>query len=275
MKPELAVAALAAALLAWGQPAPDCKLVPGWAQKGEARSFTSEDLFEYMDGNSEGYLIYGFRNMKGVTCVKDGVEFILDVSEMADADASYGIFSANRDPKRPVEALGVGAEIGPRRGVMVKDRYYVEVAANQPGDHAAGIKAFLAAMEARIPGSTALPAALSWFPSEGRESLRLIPESVLGLRLLKRGYVGQYGHGKAFLVKEVSAEAAAAVMEKLRARFGDTQPAQVADEAFQLSERYLGRLCFFRKGPYIGGWANVAEGHEPAALAAALAANVR
>jgi hypothetical protein len=274
MKSKTAIGAAAAALLCWGQPAPDCQLVPGWSQKGPARTFIGEDLFEYMDGNSEGYLIYGFRNMKGVTCAKDGVEFILDVSEMADPDAAYGIFSATRNPGQPVVPIGTAAEIQPRRAVMVKDRYYVEIAVNQEGDHAPALKAFMTAMEARIPGSTALPATLSWFPAEARKSLRLIPESVLGIRLLRRGYVGEYDFGKAFLVKETSPDAAAAVMEKLRARFGATRPAQVADEGFHYEEKYLGRMCVFRKGAYVGGWANVAEGRDPLELAGALASQV-
>jgi hypothetical protein len=33
-------------------------------------------------------------------------------------------------------------------------------------------------------------------------------------------------------------------------------------------------LCFIRKGPYIIGYANVAEGHDPLALATALASRV-
>jgi hypothetical protein len=42
----------------------------------------------------------------------------------------------------------------------------------------------------------------------------------------------------------------------------------------QLTDRYLGRLCFIQKGPYIVGYANVAEGHDPSALASALAARL-
>ncbi|HWQ52653.1 MAG TPA: DUF6599 family protein [Bryobacteraceae bacterium] len=271
----LAAALLAAAALAPAQPVPDCKVVPGWEQKGPARAYTADDLFEYMDGNAEGYLIYGFRKMNGLTCAKGEVEFLMDISEMVDADSAYGIFTANRDPKRPVESIGMAAQIQPRRATVVKDRYYVEVAANQEGDHTAELKAFATALEKRISGRTTLPDAISWFPREKQQSLRMVPESVLGLRLLKRGYMGQYDYGKAFLVRETSPEAAAAVMEKLRARFGNTHPAQVGDEAFQLSEKYLGRMCFFRKGQYLGGWANVAEGQDPLALAAALSSKVK
>ena len=72
----------------------------------------------------------------------------------------------------------------------------------------------------------------------------------------------------------VTDDAAPAVMEKLRARFGETSAAKVADEAFEVNDKYLGRLCFFRKGTYIGGYANVAEGQDPVALAKALAARL-
>ena len=118
------------------------------------------------------------------------------------------------------------------------------------------------------PAVPLCPAALAWFPADGQKSARLVPESVLGLRLLKRGYVAEYEFGKAFVVQESSPEAAAAVMDKLRARFG------ASGDPLQLTDRYLGRLCFIQKGPYIVGYANVAEGQDPSALATALAARV-
>lgn len=272
---KLAAALLATAAFASAQPAPDCSIVGGWQQKGPERSYTADDLFEYMDGNSEGYLIYGFLKMKGITCAKGDVEFLIDVSEMVDPDSAYGIFTANRDGRRPLDTIGMAGQVQPRRATFVKDRYYVEIAANPEGDHTEPLKAFAVGMEKRISGRTTVPDALSWFPKEKQQSLRLVPESVLGLRLLKRGYMGQYEYGKAFLVRETSPEAAAAVMEKLRARFGNTQPAHAGDEAFQLSEKYLGRMCFFRKGQYLGGWANVAEGQDPLALAGALASRLK
>jgi hypothetical protein len=103
----------------------------------------------------------------------------------------------------------------------------------------------------------------------------LVPESVLGIRALSRGYAAQYEFAKAFLVMEATPESAAAVMKKLRARFAETSEAKAGDEAFQVKDTYLGRLCFFRKGRYLGGYANVAEGQDPVSLAAALSATVR
>lgn len=268
---SLAAAALAAAGFVYGQPKPDCGMVPGWQQQGEARTHNAENLFEYMNGNAEGYLIYGFKVMNGVTCRQGEKTLVIDIFEMNDPDSAYGLFTANHDPKLPVEKLGMTAQVAPRRGALVKGSYYAEMAANPEGDHSAAVRAFLVAIEKQLSGRTTLPDALSWFPKEKLTSLRLVPESVLGMRILKRGYAAQYEYGKAFLVREATPESAAGVMQKLRGRFSGTENAAVGEEAFQVNDKYLGRLCFFRKGVYLGGYSNVAEGQDPVALAKGLA----
>ena len=276
LKLVVGLALASAALFAAPPPAPAlrCDLVPGWSQQGEAHSYTAENLFEYMDGNAEGYLLYGFVKMTGISCAKPPVELTIDVSDMSQADFAYGMFSANRDPRRPSDKIGAGGQIVPRRAMFAKGQYYVEVAANPEGDHTAALKEWTAALEKIVEGSSSLPVAISWFPAENQKSLRLVPESVLGLRLLKSGYAAQYDFGKAFLVPEESSESAVQVMQKLRARFADTTPAKVADEAFQLNDAYLGRMCVFRKGRYIGGYANVADGQDPVTWAATLAGKI-
>ncbi|HUD99847.1 MAG TPA: DUF6599 family protein [Bryobacteraceae bacterium] len=264
---------LAALAILWGAAScaaqtPHCDLAPGWTQQGTARAYDATNLYEYMDGNSEGYLLYGFVAMHGVTCMHGEDSILIDISEFADADSAYGMFSANRDPRLAGEALGAGGQITPRRAIFTKDRFYAELAANPDKDHTPALRAFSAALEKLLPGNNAAPAALAWFPAAGQKSVRLIPESVLGLRLLKRGYVAEYEFGKAFVVQESSPEAAAAVMDKLRARFGQT------GDPLQLTDPYLGRLCFIHQGAYIVGYANVADGHDPLELSRALAARL-
>ena len=267
---------LLAALACAAGTAPDCSLVPGWQQHGPSRAYVADNLFDYMDGNAEGYLIYGFVRMEGVTCNSGETSILIDISEMVDAESAYGLFSSNRDPRFPLEKIGTGGQVQPRRAIFAKGNYYVELAANPAGDHTAALRAFVPALEKRIPGPAALPETIGWFPAEKvvPGSIRLIPQSVLGLSQLKRGYVAQYEFGKAFLAAESSPDAAAAVMAKLKARMGETAPAPIADEGFQANSRYLGRLCFFRKGRYLGGYANLAEGTDALALAKGLAARI-
>ena len=260
--------AFAASLALGAAQVPSCDLVPGWTAQGAARAYDASNLYEYMDGNSEGYLLYGFVAMHGVTCVHGGDSILIDISEFQDADSAYGMYSANRDPRLPDEKLGADGQITPRRAVFTKDRYYAELAANPDKDQTPALRGFAAVIEKLLPGTNAVPAALAWFPAAGLKSARLIPESVLGIRLLARGYLAEYDFGKAFVVEEATPEAAAAVMDKLRARFEQT------GDPIQFTDRYLGRLCFMRRGRYMVGYANVAEGYDPEKLAAGLAARL-
>jgi len=255
-------------------PAPDCAAAPGWTQQGPDRTYDPETLFDYMNGNSEGYFAYGFTLMKGVTCVNAaGDQLVIDVSEMGDPDRAWGFFVTNRDQRSPVEPIGSGGQVLPRRATFAKGRHYAEIAASPDKDHREALRAFVRVLEARVPGEGRLPEAVAWFPREGLDagSVRLVPESVLGLRVLKTGFVGQYAAGRAFVVPEASPEAAAATMEKLRGRFTGASPASgLGDGAFSAQDQYLGRLVVFRKGPRVAGVANAAADADATALAKAL-----
>jgi len=270
----LVVAALALASLAPAADLLDCHVVQGWRQEGAERSYEPDNLFEYMDGNAEGYLIYGMVHMQGVTCKSGDDSILIDVFEMADADSAYGVFTANLDPTRPIEKIGMGGQVQPRHAMFAKNNYYLELSANPDTDHTPALRAFTRELEDRIGGRSDPPDALGWFPKEKLVSLRLIPESVLGVRALKRGYVAQYEQGKAFVVMERSAEAAAEVMNKLRGRAGDVVADQLGDEAFHAKDPYLGILCVFRKGRYVGGFANLSEAAEALRRASDLAARI-
>lgn len=277
MRFVLVVAAVLAALHPAQAQTPDCKVVAGWQQQGPARSFSAENLFEYMDGNAEGYLIYRFVGMKGITCKSGGDTFVIDISEMADPEYAYGLFTAGRDQKQPIQPIGMGGQVLPRRAMFAKDKYFVEIAASPDKDHTAALRAFVAALEKSINGRSAPPDVIAWFPKANLlpDSVRLVPESVLGLRLLKRGYVGQYDFGKAFLVSEASPEAAAQAMAKLKERIGETTPARIADEAFTGTDKYLNGLCVFRKGRFVGGFANLKSGQDVSAEAARFASLIK
>ncbi len=278
MKSVVTIAVLAACALAAAAEgvAPNCSLVPGWTQDGPARTFVADNLFEYMDGNAEGYLLYQFVRMNGVNCKNAaGNVVVFDVSEMSDPELAYGIFMANRDAKSPVEKLGMAGQVTPRKAMLAKDKYYVEAGSNVAD--AAALRAFVTSMAAQIDGRTELPDAVQWFPKKGlvEGSVRLVPESVLGMRALKRGYMGQYDIGKAFILREKSPQSAQQVMEKVRDRIGETQAGKLGDEAMEANDKYLGGLCIFRKGAWIAGVANARQLSDARALATELEKNIR
>jgi hypothetical protein len=255
----------------------DCHLAPGWEPAGPVRHFTAENLYDYKDGAADGYLSYGFARMSTIDCKSGGNTLTIDVSEMNDADAAYGLFTSNRDPKLPIAPIGMGGQIQPQSASFAKGIYYVEiteVADNPNADHTAVMQTFTAALQQRLQGRATTPEVLQWFPKENLDSVRLIPESVLGLKMLKRGYVAKYAQGQAFIVLESTPESAAEVFKKLREHFDGATPAQIADEAFQAKAPYLDGICVFRKGRFIAGYANLPDVQQAAALAAKLAVRI-
>jgi len=273
----LLLAILFAAGTARAQDYLNCQFAPGWEQSEPKRQYAADNLYDYKDGAAEGYLIYGFARMTGITCKSGGDTLTIDVSEMSDADSAYGIFAANRDPSLPIVSIGMGGQVQPQSASFAKGKYYVEIvviAASADSDRTTVLKAFAAGIEKRLEGRDTAPEALAWFPQENLTSARLVPESVLGLRLLQRGYVAKYKQGQAFIVLEASPKSAAEVLKKLRERFDGASPAQIADEAFQAKAQYLDGICIFRKGRYLAGYANLPDPQQAASQAAKLAARI-
>ncbi|HEX8924578.1 MAG TPA: DUF6599 family protein [Terriglobales bacterium] len=255
----------------------DCHAVPGWEQAGQARQYTPDNLFDYRDGAAEGYLQFGFARMQGADCSSRANTLAIDVSEMSDAEMAYGMFAANRDPSVPVSKIGMGAQVQSQNLSFAKGKYYIELVVTDaaPGaDFTPVLKGFAANIEAKLTGESTPPAVLSWFPEEGLTEARLMPESVLGLRVLKRGYVAKYAQGQAFVLAEESSDAAAAVMRSLREKLAGTETVKLGDDAFQGNAQYLEGICIFRKGRYIGGFANLPDAGQAQARAKMLLARV-
>ena len=263
--------------IAHAQDSLTCQYAPGWQPSGPVRQYTAENLYDYKDGGADGYLIYGFARMSSIDCKLEADTLTIDLSEMNDADAAYGLFTSNRDPRLPIAPIGMGGQIQLQSAIFAKGIYYVEIVetSDNPGaDHTAVMKAFVAGIEQRLEGRNTAPEALQWFSQENLDTVRLVPESVLGLKLLKRGYVAKYKQGQAFVVIEATPESAAEVFKKLRAHFNGVAPAQIADEAFQTKAPYLDGICVFRKGRFIAGFANLPDASQAAALATKLAARI-
>ena len=273
----LLAAILATTGMAGAQQVLNCADAPGWQQTGPVRQYTPDNLWDYKDGAAEGYLGYGFVSMKGIDCKSGADTMSIDVSQMTDPDAAYGMFTANRDPSQPIAKIGMGAQVLAQSAIMAKGVYYLEIAqvtANTGADNSAVLRALTEKIAGLLEGRTTLPETLSWFPAGDLVSAGLIPESVLGLKQLKRGYVAKYKQGQAFILHESSPDAASAILKQVRARFPEATDAKVADEAFEVNAKYLGGLCIFRKGSYLAGYANQPDPATAVTKSTALAVHI-
>lgn len=255
----------------------NCNYASGWQQNGPLRQYTAANLFDYKDGAAGGYLSFGFVRMTGVTCKSGESTIDIDISEMTGADSAWGIFAANSNSTKPIAAIGMAGQIQHQSASFAKGNSYVEiveVASSPDADDSATMAAFAVGMERQMQGRDTPPETLKWFPEENLVSIRMVPESVLGLRELRRGYVAHYKVGQAFVVEEASPQAAAAVLKDLRAKFDGATDAQAGDEGFQAKEKYLGGICVFRKDKLLAGYANLPDPADAVTLAAKLAPRI-
>ena len=44
--------------------------------------------------------------------------------------SAYGLYASNRDPRVPVESIGMSGQIVPQRGIFVKGSRFVEISAS-------------------------------------------------------------------------------------------------------------------------------------------------
>ena len=254
-------------------PLPRCDAAPGWFLDGPARGFGPDNLYDYFDAAAEEYLLYRFAHLDGITCRSGEDTIVIDVSRMADPEYAFGMLCAHRQAQTPLQPLGMGGQITPGRAVFAKGPYYVEITSESAADQSAALRAYVDAMLKLLQGRDAPPDALAWFPREGllADSVRLVPESVLGLRLLPKGYVATYEYGEAFVVDTATPREAEDLLAQLKARFAGAEAFTLAQGGFKAHDAYLGDLIVFRKGLHVAGLAKLRSGDEARAAAGRLA----
>lgn len=195
--------------------------VRGWSRDGEAQEFAQDQLFDYIDGGAEIYHEYGFRRV----IVQDfknaaGKSVSLEIFEMADPGAAYGMFTFKRSGRGRGVPLGSGGELEDYYLNFWKGRY-VATLTGFDGTEAtvAGLLALGRAVDAKMGETAEAPALVAVLPGEGLEagSVKYL-RGLLGLNNVYSFYLarglgfeaavkGDYEDGTTLLVLEYRSDA--------------------------------------------------------------------
>lgn len=141
----------------------------GWVRDGGPQEFEGEDLYTYIDGGAEIYQEYGFRR----AVVQDyrnaaGREVSLEIFEMADPAAAYGMFTFKRSGKGAALALGGGGELEAYYLNFWRGRFLVTLTGfDESTGTLDGLKALAGAAEKGLGAGGEIPGLVSRLPSEG------------------------------------------------------------------------------------------------------------
>lgn len=228
--------------------------------KHAASFYTADNLYEYLDGGADIFVLYGVREAMHVDLRAKPVDVSLDVFDMGSADAAFGMYAAERSLE--LHFVAIGAEGYQYEGMLnfVQDRYYVKLLGFGHGSDAI-LETLARAVSSRIGSNPGLPALLSKFPAENRRahSEQYMPANPLGHPFLGPAYMAGYKSGdqeSKLLVTVASDEADAQErLKKLEEHFRKTGQCRAAPELGQGGMRgnnsFEGSVMAVTRGRYL------------------------
>ncbi len=166
----LSVAAAAAGEAGLAKYVPGNAAPKGWKSDGATRVFIGEELYDYIDGGAEIFMEYGFLAAATQDYIgPGGRRLVLEIYEMEDDTAAYGIFTAFRTPAGEAIALGDAGQLTDYYLSFWKGRFLVNVTLGGGAeDSSTVLRALAGAVGERLPGQGRIPRLAGLLPAEGR-----------------------------------------------------------------------------------------------------------
>lgn len=261
-------------------PASDLKsLLPqvsGWKFQEEPQLYSPGTLFEYIDGASEAYLSYDFKELVVAQYQKDETEttLTLEIYDMGLPLNAFGIFSSERYPDNPDVNVGNAGYLEEEVLNFISGSYYVKLICYNGGEKTADyLRQFAGQVESRIKDKGSLPEVFRLFPPEGRvkNSEKFIKKNFMGFDFLSQGYVVLYRQDQSeydgLIVDCGSPAEAASRLEKLVAFYAsEKNPFVKEDSRYHQKNAYGQHVLLGQAGSYLYGFSRVPDDLLPQAL---------
>lgn len=111
---------------------PDSAEAPGWSKSPEVRTFSPEQLSDYIDGDAEKYLKAGVRSTSTADYkFKNQGEATVDIYTMSNAGGAKSIFESEPAMDAQTPAIGDAARQYPQSLIFREGRYLIRIVAFQ------------------------------------------------------------------------------------------------------------------------------------------------
>ena len=193
-----------------------------WKCDGTVNQYTAENLYEYIDGEAEFFLPYGFDHCWSARYAKTGTELalVIDAYRLGSPLEAYGVYVSFRRPEAASMAAGTEGSVTDSLCLFYQGRFFVQIAVSGASEMAADVfTACAKAVAARLPKGDA-PKEAALLRAEGvvKGSERYLPKSLLGYPFFARGLMADAEwdgvKGRVFIVLAESEEKAAAVLDQ-------------------------------------------------------------
>ncbi len=238
--------------------------ISGMHKAGPPEYYTPENLYEYINGAAESYLVYEFRDLAvQIYENEQNQSVIVEVYHHLNPVHGFGIYSQ----ERPLQSnfLDIGSQAYYEKGMLnfLKGNYYVKISAHDFGDQDSAILRQVARqMEDQLQGETRFPLPLSWFPVAGKikNSERYISRNFLGYSFLSNVFTADYHDGPAaftlFLLEADHSDECKRILESFLQVEQDINE-HVMEGSYTIDDPYQGTIGVVWKGRYLAGVVNL------------------
>jgi hypothetical protein len=239
--------------------------VAGWRVSQAPRSFTSDDLWELINGAADGYVTYGFQEVVTADYEQAGTgrEAVIDIYRMKDPLNAFGKYSEERNPDYRFLDIGNEGYSGGASLNFWAGPYYVKITVFEENDAIEQEMVKLArSVAARVAEPGAEPSELSYFPEENQlpRSTLYIPRDVLAQSYLTNGFEARYeADGKQYKLVLIAMESDAAARDALasyrqsvaKGGTGVRDLTAPGEEGFTGKDGFYGNVSAVRTGKHI------------------------
>jgi len=243
----------------------------GWTPSGDILLYHPETLWDYINGQAEVYLQYGFQAVGTADYVSKGGDdsIVVEIYRMKSSRHGFGIYAAERRPGDHFMDMGVEGYLGDNVLNFWKGPNYVKITSfqNTPAVKK-GLLHLARIIDRKIPGCYEEPALFACFPEQNRvkKSERFIPSHFLGQSFLSNGYRVDYERGQerfqVFLVENSTAKQAEEAFKKYQdflVSAGKKTTLEKKSSLYKLTAGEERKEVIFLYGSFVGGILNIRE----------------
>ena len=238
--------------------------VEGWHPEGEIKVYNQDNLWEYINGAAERFVMYGFQILRFREFSKEELMMTAEIYDMGSPLNAFGIYTTERPAEGERLSIGTEAVIGPSHCLLLKDRYYVKIIVLRGLLDDESGEDVLKSIETHIKGKSGLPPALNMLPTRKRisGSEKYVTQAYLGLSELKNVLFADYEDSKGDRYRFFGVISTPdATVEKVWERLSEKWTSAVFREHTVLYRDvpYEGKIGIIRSGDEILGVSGVSD----------------
>jgi len=157
--------------------------------------YTPDDLWNYINGAADAYLMLGFNELNIREYVKGRSSIKAEIYRFGDDSQAFGIYTMERSPGYRFIPVGVQGYNEEGAVHFYRGRYYVKIMSHSSSSRVNDAMLNIAGLiSSNIGGSGEFPSLLKLFPAEGllKNQETYLLESVLGHEVLRGAFRASY-----------------------------------------------------------------------------------